>query len=88
VAHVTPYDQPFRSLLGEARGLMMQSGSDRHTAGLQGMATIYHVVQQQASLMSFVATFRILGVLFLLCILVVFVMKKPEHKRTMNSAVE
>ena len=53
----------------------------RRTANTQGMSAIYKLVQQQASLLSFAETFRVLGVLFLLCILVVFIMKKPEGER-------
>ncbi len=88
VANVTPYNEPFRLLLGQTRGLMMGGGSDATTANAQGLAMIYRTVQQQASLLSFVETFRILGVLFLLCIGVVLIMKKPEGKRAMNGVVE
>ena len=88
VAHVTPYDEPFHMLLGQARGLMMGGGSDATTANAQGMAIIYRTVQQQASLLSFVETFRILGVLFLLCIGVVLIMKKPEGERSGERVME
>jgi DHA2 family multidrug resistance protein len=87
VAHVTPYDQQFGALLGDARGLMMMRGaSDATTANTQGLAAIYNMVKQQASLLSFVETFRVMGVLFALCILVVFIMKKPAGQKGMESA--
>jgi DHA2 family multidrug resistance protein len=88
VAHITPYDQQFRTLLGETRGLMMQGGSDASTANLQSMSAIYNLVQRQASLLSFAETFRVMGVLFLLCILAVFVMKKPVHKRSIDAVAD
>jgi DHA2 family multidrug resistance protein len=81
VAHVTPYDQQFRMLMGDARGLMMQGGSDASTASMQSMSAIYNLVQRQASLLSFAETFQVMGVLFMLCILAVLIMKKPVHKR-------
>jgi DHA2 family multidrug resistance protein len=88
VAHVTPYDEPFRMALRQAHGVMMGAGSDATTANAQGMEMIYRTVQQQASLLSFVETFRILGVLFLLCIGVVLIMKKPEGKRSGERVME
>jgi DHA2 family multidrug resistance protein len=84
VAHVTPYDQQFRMLMGDARGLMMQGGADASTASMQSMSAIYNLVQRQASLLSFAETFRVMGVLFMLCILAVLIMKKPAHKRSVD----
>jgi len=84
VAHVTPYDQQFRMLMGDARGLVMQGGADASTASMQSMSTIYNLVQRQASLLSFAETFRVMGVLFMLCILAVLIMKKPAHKRSID----
>jgi DHA2 family multidrug resistance protein len=88
VAHVTPYDQQFRTLLGETRGMMTQGGSDASTANLQSMSAIYNLVQRQASLLSFAETFRVMGVLFLLCIVAVFIMKKPIHKRSVDAVAD
>ena len=60
----------------------------RRRRNAQGLAAIYNMVKQQASLLSFVETFRILGVLFPLCILVVFIMKKPEGERSGERVME
>ena len=68
--------------------MMMQGGSDASTANLQSMAAIYNLVQRQASLLSFAETFRVMGVLFLLCILAVFIMKKPIHKRSVDAVAD
>ena len=81
VAHVTPYDQQFRTLLGQAGNLMAQGGSDPVTANRQGMAAIYGILQQQASLLSFVEAFHIMAILYLLCTVLIFIMKKPKHAR-------
>jgi DHA2 family multidrug resistance protein len=81
VAHVTPYDQQFRTLLGQAGDLMVQGGSDPATANRQGMAAIYGILQQQASLLSFIEAFHIMAILYLLCTVLIFIMKKPKHAR-------
>ena len=78
VAHATPYDQPFRSFLGSAEWLMTQGGTDPSTAARQGLATIYQTIQQQASVLSFVEAFKIMGFSFLACISLVLIMKKPR----------
>jgi DHA2 family multidrug resistance protein len=47
----------------------------------QGIGIVYGEVLRQASLMSFLDLFFILGILFLAVIPVVMVMRKPEHQR-------
>jgi len=47
----------------------------------QGIGMVYAKVLRQASLMSFLELFYILGVLFLLVIPVLLVMRKPRHQR-------
>jgi DHA2 family multidrug resistance protein len=79
VSHVTPYDQPFRSFLGQTKDLMARGGSDPSTAARQGMAAIYQMLQQQASLLSFVEAFKIMSILFLACVSLVFFMRKQAH---------
>jgi DHA2 family multidrug resistance protein len=81
VAQVTPYNQQFRTLLGQAGDLMAQGGSDPVTANRQGIATIYGILQRQSSLLSFVEAFHIMAILYLLCTVLIFIMKKPKHAR-------
>jgi hypothetical protein len=45
----------------------------------QGLAEIYGGVQQQASLLSFVDVFWLMGVLFLLTIPLVFIMRRSRR---------
>lgn len=83
-AQVTPYDQQFRTLLGQAGDLMARGGSDPFTANRQGMAAIYGILQQQASLLSFVEAFHIMAFLYLLCAVLILIMKKPRHARALT----
>jgi DHA2 family multidrug resistance protein len=87
VAQVTPYNQQFRTLLGQAGDWMAKAGSDPFTANRQGMAAIYGILQQQASLLSFVEAFHIMAILYLLCTLLILIMKKPKHARATDAVL-
>ena len=78
-AHVTPYSLPAQQFLGQVSGALARSGSDRSTAGLQSMAVLYRTLEQQASLLSFVEAFRVMGILFLAIVPLVLVMRKARQ---------
>jgi len=44
------------------------------------LASIYGMVQRQASLLSFVEAFRVVGILFLCCTALVLFMHKSKHE--------
>jgi hypothetical protein len=46
---------------------------------------VYGVVQQQATLLSFLSVFRLMGILFLLIIPLVFILRRPKGKRPVGS---
>jgi len=52
----------------------------------RGIGMLYGEVMRQASLMSFLELFYVLGVLFLLVIPVLLVMRKPSHRRAAEPA--
>jgi hypothetical protein len=41
---------------------------------------LYGVVQQQATLLSFLSVFRVMGILFLLIIPLVFILRRPKGR--------
>jgi DHA2 family multidrug resistance protein len=67
-----------QELLDQARALFIHHGSDPVTAGRQAMASLYGRVQQQATLMSFIEVFYLLGCLFMLTIPLVLLMRRPR----------
>jgi DHA2 family multidrug resistance protein len=79
VAHVTPASPQAQQFLAQAREFFLHSGSDRTTAARQAPVLLYGLIQRQASLLSFVEVFRIMGFLFLATIPLVLLMRKPEH---------
>jgi DHA2 family multidrug resistance protein len=58
--------------------MFMQHGADGATATRQTLAAIYGSVQQQATLLSFVDVFYLMGWLFLLTTPLVLLMRKPK----------
>ena len=48
------------------------------TATQQAYAALFGMVNQQASMVSFVTVFRLLGVMFLLLLPLILVMKRPR----------
>jgi len=86
-AHVTPYDPAAQGMLTQARAMLVRNGADPVTADRQAMAMLYGVVRQQASVLSFLTVFRIIGVVFLVIIPLVLIIRKPKHLREPKTAV-
>jgi DHA2 family multidrug resistance protein len=80
VAHVTPGSPQAQQFLDRARQLFLHTGSDWTTATHRAQAELYAVVQQQASLLSFVEVFRLMGLLFLVVIPLILLMRRGTEK--------
>jgi len=79
-AHVTPYSYQTRSYLTGVENAMVAHGVDPVTASHRSMGTLWGTVQQQASMISFVDTFRAMAVVFLLVLPLLLLMRKPKHQ--------
>jgi len=84
-AHVTDNSLLARQALEQARGLFLRGGSDPATASRRALAMLYGTVQQQATLLSFLSVFRLMGILFLLIIPVVFILRRPRAETRVGS---
>lgn len=80
VPHVTPGSPQVQQFLNQARQLFLQAGSDWTTATRQAQAKLYAMVQQQASLLSFMEVFRLMGLLFLGAIPLILLMRRVAKK--------
>lgn len=67
-AHVTPYDRSAAQMLQQL---------DRVNPHKRSLAMMFGMVQQQASILSFIDVFRIMAAVFLLMFPLIFLMKKP-----------
>ena len=59
---------------------MIAGGADPVTATNQTYGALFGMVQRQASMVSFVSIFQLLGVLFLLLVPLVLLMKRPKQR--------
>ena len=56
-----------------------QGGFDAATAGRKANGLIYQMLQQQATLLSYMDVFHLMGILFLAIIPLIFLIRRPEH---------
>ena len=79
-SHVTAYDPATRAMFGQIRSGFMAAGADAVTATNRTYAALFGAVWRQASMVSFVTIFQILGLLFFALIPLVLIMKRPSHQ--------
>src|SRR4051812_23174673 len=77
-ANVTALDPTSQSLFNQMRGAFMASGSDAVTATSRAYAALSGMVMRQASIVSFVGLFQLLGFVFLIVVPLVLLMKRPR----------
>jgi DHA2 family multidrug resistance protein len=77
-AHVNPLRPGVRAMMSQMQGGFTAAGSDPVTASHQAYSSMWGMVVQQAMMMSYNDTFRILGLMFLVLIPLVFILKKAK----------
>jgi DHA2 family multidrug resistance protein len=77
-ANVTAYDPATQTMLAQLRGAFMAAGADPVTATNRAYAALFGVVQRQATMVSFVGIFQLLGVVFIAMVPLVLLMKRPR----------
>jgi len=77
-ANITPYDPASQSMLYQLRASFMAAGADAATATSRANAALFGMVQRQATMVSFVGVFQLLGVLFVVLTPLVLLMKRPK----------
>jgi MFS transporter, DHA2 family, multidrug resistance protein len=80
VAHVNPTNPNYRSILSALQSEFVRQGYSFSTAGHQALGEIYRMVIHQASILSYLDSFRILSVLFVVVAPLVWIMRKPHFK--------
>lgn len=77
-AHIDPYSATAQSTLEAIRQGFLAAGSDATTATQQAYRALFGIVQQHASMVSFVELFRLLGIIFLALLPLILLMKRPR----------
>ena len=78
--HVSIYDPTTQSMFQQIRAGMMAAGVDAVTATERAYAVLHGMLIQQASMVSFVLLFRLLGAIFVLMTPMVLIMKRPKGR--------
>jgi DHA2 family multidrug resistance protein len=77
-ANVDAYSSTTQAAFEAARNGFLARGADITTATQRAYGALFGSVQQQASMVSFVLVFRLLGVIFLLLLPLILLMKRPR----------
>jgi DHA2 family multidrug resistance protein len=79
-SNVDVYSPTAQHTFEAARSGFLASGADMATATQRAYAALFGMVQQQATMVSFVSLFRLLGGIFLLLLPLILLMKRPRAK--------
>jgi DHA2 family multidrug resistance protein len=79
-AHINPMDPRAEGLLGQLQGAFTSGGTNPVAASHQAYAAVWGMVQQQAIMMSYNDTFRLLGAIFFGMLPLIFLMKRARGK--------
>jgi DHA2 family multidrug resistance protein len=77
-ANVSEYNPAAQSMLYQMRGAFMAAGADAVTASERAYAAMFGMVQRQATMVSFVVIFQLMGVIFVALVPLVLLMKRPK----------
>ncbi len=80
ITHLNPTNPKMNSLLSALQRYFHLQGSDLSTAGHQAMGALYSIVQHQSSVLSYLDSFRVLAIMFVLVSPLVWIMRKPKFK--------
>ncbi|HEV3057604.1 MAG TPA: DHA2 family efflux MFS transporter permease subunit [Vicinamibacterales bacterium] len=77
-AHVTPYDAASQQAFAQTHAALVAGGADTVTATNRTYAILFGMVQRQATMVSFVGIFQLLGILFIALLPLILLMKRPR----------
>jgi DHA2 family multidrug resistance protein len=79
-ANVTDYSGAARQMMQGARGALMAGGASSATATQQAYGMMFGSVARQATMLAFLETFRLLGLVFLVLLPFLLLMRRPAQK--------
>ncbi len=82
VGHVDPYSPHVRTMVRNLEAEFMAKGADAVTATERAYAAIWGMVQEQAAILSFLDTFQVIALVFVLLVPLAFLMRRPLHQAT------
>ena len=86
IKHVNPYSMPTRMAMNQVRNGLIARGVNPATAAMRTNAILFLNVQRQATMLSFIDIFRLLGWVFILTVPLVLIARSPRHRRNNRDA--
>ena len=83
---ITAYDPESQAILAQLKAGFMARGADAFTATERAYGALHGILIQQASMVSFVWLFRLLGVIFLLLLPLILIMRRPKGRMSAAAA--
>jgi MFS transporter, DHA2 family, multidrug resistance protein len=78
--NISAYDIQTQTLLAQIKARFMAGGADAVTATERAYAALHGMLLQQASMVSFVWLFRLLGGIFLMLLPLILIMRRPKGR--------
>lgn len=78
-SYITQYNEQTRRMLQGMAGFLIGKGGDPPTAMKQAAAALFGMVQRQAAMLAFIHCFRLLAIMFVCCVPLIYIMRKPKH---------
>jgi len=78
--NISIYNPATQSLFTQITSGLIAAGTDAVTATQRAYVILNGMLYRQASMVSFVMLFRLLGIVFLLMIPLVFIMRRPKQR--------
>jgi DHA2 family multidrug resistance protein len=78
--NISAYDVQTQTLLAQIKAAFMARGADAATATERAYAALHGMLLQQASMVSFVWLFRLLGGIFLMLLPLILIMRRPKGR--------
>jgi MFS transporter, DHA2 family, multidrug resistance protein len=76
--HVNPYSYAYRNIVNQLTASFSASGASAASAAQRAEGMIYGMIQRQATMLSFLDDFKLLGIVFFAIIPLFFLLKRPK----------
>jgi DHA2 family multidrug resistance protein len=76
--HISPYSPGAQLMFARLKAAFMATGADAATAAEQAIRALWGIVQKQAAVLSFLDSFHVLGLVFLIIVPLAFLMRRPR----------
>ncbi len=79
-ANVNPFSRSAQMMIEQTKAALMARGADAATATERAYAAVWGMVQRQSAMVSFVHAFQFLAIVFVLCLPLILLMRKPRRQ--------